>query len=147
MRKILFIGALALALSACQSDLVYSRFIPISSGDWHKDSVLLFCFPVADTTVNYAMDLYVRHTERYAYQNIWLFVQSQHRDTVNGYLADDRGRWLGDHQHGLTETRVMNRVPMHFSDSGTYSITVQHAMRDTILRNVMEIGVEVYKQR
>ena len=144
----------SLAFSSCRNDIVYSQFHSISypdgtitsSENWHMDSVVRFDFPIPDTTFDYTVTIYLRHTERYPYQNIWLFAgDSLHRDTINSFLADDRGRWYGNHQHGLIETSVFIGENRHFSRIDSNYIEIQHAMRDTILHGIMDIGVEIVK--
>lgn len=149
MRKhfyILLIAAAATLLSACSHDIAYSRFIPISSGKWAADSVLRFDYAIPDTAVGYRMIVSVRHTERYPYQNMWLFVGDDARkDTIEFYLADDRGRWLGDRNHGFVEMPVLLEEDIHFPDTGSYSLTIQHGMRDSLLRGVTDIGLEIIR--
>lgn len=146
MRKVLLIAVVVL-LTACRSDIVFSRFSPIPSGEWHMDSVLCFDFTVPDTTAAYDMTVYVRHTERYPYQNIWLFVgDSTCRDTVGCFLADDRGRWLGDRHHGFIESTVSIGQNRHFPNQGMGYVEIRHGMRDTLLRGVMDIGVEIIRK-
>lgn len=135
-----------LALTSCRNDIVYSQFHSIPSENWHMDSIVRFDFPIPDTTVDYTVTIYLRHTERYPYQNIWLFAgDSLHRDTINSFLADDRGRWYGNHQHGLIETPVFIGENRHFSRIDSNYIEIQHAMRDTILHGILDIGVEIVK--
>ena len=135
-----------LAFTSCQNDIVYSQFASIPSEKWHVDSVVNFDYTIADTNVNYQTLVYVRHTERYPYQNMWLFIDNdQHRDTIEFYLADDRGQWLGDKHHGFIEMPVLLEENQHFADTGTYHIAIQHAMRDSLLRGITDIGVEVIK--
>ena len=111
------------------------------------DSVTHFDYMITDTQPAYRMLIYVRHTERYPYQNMWLFVgDSLHRDTIEFYLADDRGQWLGDKHHGFIEMPVLLEDNYHFADTGTYSIDITHGMRDTLLRGISDIGFEVFKQ-
>lgn len=143
---ILMIVAMASLLSACSHDIVYSRFIPVSSEKWDADSVLRFDFAILDTTPDYRMIVYVRHTERYPYQNMWLFVgEGQYRDTIEFYLADDRGQWLGDKNHGFIEMPVLLEEEKHFPDTGTYTLTIQQGMRDSLLRGITDIGVEIIR--
>ena len=146
---------LATLLTACSGDIVYSRFVSISypggtitsSGEWHVDSVAQFAIPIADTTVDYRTIIYVRHTERYPYQNMWLFVnEGQQRDTIEFYLADDRGQWLGDTHNGVMEMPVLLDENRHFRDTGVYELRIAHGMRDTLLRGISDIGVEVIRQ-
>ena len=93
MRKTVFLwfAALVLFLTACSNSIQYSRFSPISSEEWHMDSLAQFVYSIEDTASDYQMLIYVRHTEQYPYQNMWLFVDdSGRRDTIEFYLADDR---------------------------------------------------------
>ena len=145
-RKIVFVLLAAASLAACRNDIVYSRFIPMESGEWHIDSVAQFDYAIADTAADYRMLVYVRHTERYPYQNMWLFLgDSAHTDTIEFYLADDRGQWLGDRHHGFIEMPVLYEESRHYPDTGIYRLAIRHAMRDTLLRGITDIGVEVMK--
>ena len=144
MRKLLFLATLALALTACRQDIVFSQFVSIPSGEWHVDSVAQFDYQIADKEAGYQMLVYVRHTERYPYQNMWLFLDNgTQRDTIEFYLADDRGQWLGDKHHGFIEMPVLIEQNYHFSDTGHCAMTIQHGMRDSLLRGVTDIGVEI----
>ena len=138
---------LTVSLTSCRNDIVYSRFSPISSSVWAIDSVAQFDYTIADAQAEYSILVYVRHTERYPYQNMWLFVgDSLHRDTIEFYLADDRGQWLGDKHHGFIEMPVLLEDNYHFPDIGAYYIDITHGMRDTLLRGITDIGFEILKQ-
>lgn len=144
----LLIGLIATALSftSCQSDIVYSQFMPIPSEKWDVDSVAQFDYPIEDTHAAYRMLIYVRHTERYPYQNMWLFVgDSTQQDTIQFYLADERGRWLGNKHNAFMEVPVIFGRHIHFADTGTYQLAIRHGMRDTLLQGVTDIGVEIVK--
>lgn len=146
MKKILLIAFVAL-LTACTSDIVYSRFMPIPSEKWHVDSVAQFDYSIADTTADYQLLVYVRHTERYPYQNMWLFLSNgTMSDTIEFYLADDRGQWLGNKHHGFIEMPVLIEDSYHYADTGVYHLSVQQAMRDTLLRGITDIGLEISRQ-
>jgi len=141
------LAVLALLFSSCRNDIVYSRFVPVSSDQWHMDSAVRYDYTITEAETNYRMLVYVRHTERYPYQNMWLFVgDSLRRDTIEFYLADDRGQWLGDRHHGFIEMPVLLEENYHFPDTGRYYIAIQHGMRDTLLRGITDIGLEIYRQ-
>jgi gliding motility-associated lipoprotein GldH len=143
----LIILALAVSLTSCHSDIVYSRFYSIPSDKWHVDSVAQFDYTIDDTAASYNVLVYVRHSELYPYQNMWLFVgDSLQRDTIEFYLADDRGQWLGNKHHGFIEMPVLLEQNMHYVDTGTYHMILQHGMRDSLLRGVMDVGLEIVKQ-
>ena len=142
----LLIGGICL-LTSCRHDIVYSDFVAIPSGEWDENQLQEFAFNIADRKAADDILLYVRHTERYPYQNMWLFVRGnrQYMDTVEFYLADDRGRWLGDKHHGFIEMPVLLEENYHFPDTGRYYFAVQHGMRDSLLRGVTDVGIEVIR--
>ena len=141
----MLIGCLCV-LTSCRRDIVYSQFQSISTESWHADSVVHFDYAITDAEAAYGILIYIRHTERYPYQNMWLFVNDGvARDTLEFYLADDRGRWLGDKHHGFIEMPVLLEQAKHFADTGRYSMEIAHGMRDSLLRGVTDVGVEVIK--
>lgn len=142
------------SFTSCRNDIVYSRFIPVSHADgtvvsqenWHMDSVLRFDYSIEDAAASYSIIVYIRHNGRYPYQNMWLFTgDSLYRDTIEFYLADDRGQWLGDRHHGFVEMPVLLEDNKHFADTGAYYLEIQHGMRDTLLRGVTDVGVEIIR--
>ena len=147
MKKLLFLTSLALALTACHQDIVFSQFVSIPSGEWGSDMLPHFDYTIVDKDADYRMLIYVRHTEQYPYQNMWLFVRDNmgHRDTIEFYLADDRGRWLGDRHHGMIEMPVLMEDAKLFPDTGVYRLSVRQGMRDSLLRGITDIGVEVIR--
>jgi len=138
---------IATILTACGSKTAYLHFESVNPAAWHQDSVLCFAIAPEDTTAGYDLLLHIRHTNYYPYQNMWLFVQSEqggtsHTDTIEIYLADDRGAWLGNGRNGLVTMPVLYDTQRHFG-SDTLYLTVQQGMRDSLLRGVQDIGVEL----
>lgn len=115
---------------------------------WGADSLLTFTIAVPDTAATYDVLLHVRHTDAYPYQNMWLFVgeqqaQMQRFDTIEFYLADDRGRWLGN-GHSTREMPILYKQGIHFTDT-VYQLTIQQGMREEALKGVSDVGVEIVK--
>lgn len=146
-KSIFFLSALVmLFLAGCSNSIQYSRFTPISSQEWNMDSLAQFDYSIEDTMADYQMLIYVRHTEQYPYQNMWLFVDDAGRqDTIEFYLADDRGQWLGNKHNGFIEMPVLWEETKHFSDTGVYTMRISHGMRDSLLRGVTDIGLEILR--
>jgi len=110
--------------------------------------VLDFTFIVDDTLSTYDILFHVRHTDGYRYQNMWLFTTFsdslyQHTDTLEFYLADDRGRWLGNGRNGLIEMPILYEQNYRFAHRGTWHIRMQQGMRDSALAGVHDAGVEI----
>jgi gliding motility-associated lipoprotein GldH len=143
MKKISLILLLFVCLCSCHRRTVFIELKHVNQSGWNKDSVLRFCIPVADTALTYDILLHVRHTERYPYQNMWLFLNDK-RDTVEFYLADDHGIWLGKRGNGHIKIPVILEKDCHFTDD-TFRISLQHGMRQDNLAGITDIGIEVCK--
>jgi gliding motility-associated lipoprotein GldH len=110
------------------------------------DSLPRFDYTITDKDAAYSILVYVRHTERYPYQNMWLFVEDSLRsDTIEFYLADDRGQWLGNKHHGFIEMPVLLESNYHYPDTGHYSLSIRHGMRDSLLRGITDVGIEIIR--
>lgn len=143
-RKIITAIIIALSSSlfvACSGRVVSSDWLSVDRQGWHQDSVLTLHYAVEDTMENYELVLYVRHTEQYPYQNMWLFVD---QDTLEFYLADDRGMWLGNGKNGLIEMPVLLDENMRIA-AGEHTISVRHGMRNESLRGISDVGIVVKK--
>ena len=144
---VLLSSLLAVVLAGCRMDVVYSAFEDICTIGWHKDSVCRFCYPIEDTAATYQVLLYVRQTEMYPYQNMWLFVGHDGRqDTIEFYMANDRGEWLGNGKNGLIEMPVLYEETWHYSVAGEHTITLQQGMREEALQGIVSVGVEIVKK-
>ena len=132
--------ALTLTLAACHNKVIYSEAYTLPKAEWHADSLLTFNIPIADSCAYYDVLLYIRHTQQYPYQNMWLFVGN---DTIEFYLADQRGQWLGNGFGELREMPVIYQQHIQFPHTGNYQYTLQQAMRDTLLHGVHDVGITV----
>ena len=148
IRSLLILIVSLLALSSCQQSVVYSDFISLPAQGWHQDSVLSYDISVADSTADYGIQIIVRHTNEYPYQNLWLFVdeyageQHIHRDTIEAMLADDYGRWIAG---GINtyELPLQYATSYRFASASLNRITIQQGMRTEQLRGISDVGVKV----
>ncbi len=150
MKKILLLAIISTLLISCQQGLIYTHFEHIDPQGWHADSVLSFHPEIEDSVGEYQVQILIRHTDRYAYQNLWLFVDIMsdslqlRRDTIEAELADPRGRWYG----GGTSTISLPLLYIEqiSLEKGAYTIHVQQGMREEHLRAITEVGVKVARK-
>jgi gliding motility-associated lipoprotein GldH len=148
MKKNLLIILGSIFLVACQRDVVYTEFQSLPLRGWEADSVLHFTPSITDTTTDYQMQITVRHTDAYPYQNLWLFVDISKdsvlltKDTIECTLANERGAWYGK---GLTihELPLLYDDQYRFANSGEYQISIQQGMRNDTLSGIKELGVKI----
>ena len=148
MRNIWFILlTIVLLCSACHERVVYTTFYSQPLEGWHQDSALTYTAEIADSTALYDMLIVVRHNGEYPYQNLWLFVDVQkdsillRRDTIESYLANERGEWYGSGMSKYTLPLLyMENIAL---PAGEYKITVQQGMREEQLRGITDVGLKV----
>lgn len=159
MRRIAILILTALSLVGCRTKEFYSHFEAVPLNNWEADSVLIYQWSVEDTAADYRILIEVRHTERYPYQNLWFFINKPHcvlkdrcveglltlKDTIEFYLADERGQWLGQEYNGYFEMPVLYEEKYKFKEVGTYTMSIQHGMRTEQLRGISDVGVIISK--
>jgi len=147
----ILLTAAVLLLTGCTGRTVYSHYEALPVAGWHADSAIVYDFDVADSTAVYDIILNLRHTDRYPHQNFWVFAELYRdtlllsTDTLDYYLADQRGRWLGN---GFGNRRDMPMLYKHntfFPEGGSYRLSLRHGMRDTLLVGVSDLGVTLEK--
>ena len=160
LHHILPLALLVVALSSCDHATIYSEVRDLPLDGWQVDSALCFDVNLSDTASAYDIIVYVRHTDNYPYQNMWLIVEhdylqtlfadstmtTQHVsmvDTIEFYLADQRGRWLGNGAGSTHEMPVLFADNYHFPADSVHHFAIRHAMRETSLRGVTNVGLRV----
>lgn len=149
MKKIL-LAIISVLLISCDQDLVYTEFASLPAYAWQADSLLIFSPMVNDSVGTYDLQMVVRHTDKYAYQNLWLFVQIYQdsillrSDTINGMLADGYGKWYGKGMH-MIELPLFYLEDLPLDANKKYMMVVQQGMREDLLQGISDIGLKVIK--
>ncbi len=154
MRNIKYIVYLFLVLFvSCHSRSIYTGSEDVPSCGWSADSVLSLNISIEEVQSSTDWIIFVRHTVDYSYQNFWLFLDLQApdgtmlSDTIECYLADQRGRWLGNGWGALREMPILWRQETDSLLSGEYTLQVRHGMRTDVLHDISAIGVEIKRHK
>lgn len=136
-----------MAVSCAQP--AYDSSVLVDDESWHRDSVATFDVPIADTTHSYNLFVNLRNTVDYRYQNLYIFIDilapngATMRDTMECFLADNAGRWLGKGRGALRDNRFVYRTGVRFATEGVYRFKLQQAMRVEELKGVSNVGLRV----
>lgn len=140
-------GALMM-LASCGQPPVLDELYPLDASGWHMDSIIESHWAPEDEAKPVFMRMYVRHTDDYGYQNLYLFrtiyssAGREYSDTVNVQMADALGQWNGS---GMSNLKTLNipigRSAVRFTPGERYTLQIQHGMRDTLLEGIQDIGV------
>ena len=147
--RLLVIPFFAIILYSCSNNTVYEQVKPVDEKAWDYRDTLAYEFAIEDTNQNYNLIISLKYKKNYSYSNIFFFVDvvdpemDTYRDTIECFMAAPSGRWLGESSGDYIEQKLIYRQNVNFPKKGTYKINLQHAMRDTLLRNMSEVGLEL----
>lgn len=147
--QLIIIVFLLAIFSACDNSIVFDKYKSLPKSGWNKDSLVVFNIPVTDTLQNHNLYINVRNDITYSYSNLWLFIEIDQpvgkslKDTFELSLADPTGKWLGDGMGGKKTRQVIYRRDVYFPHSGDYKIKLQQAMRETNLKGISDIGIQI----
>jgi len=151
MKNSFLVGAVLLVLAGCTSNDVFFQYTAVNPKGWSKDSLYCFDIPITDTLSYYNLYVNIRNRGEYPYQNLWLFLnkispdKTQKKDSIECYLADQRGKWLGSGIGSVLEMPVLYQQNVRFKQAGIYHYKIVHGMRDTVLMGINDIGMRVEK--
>ena len=127
----------------------YENYHSFHHNGWNSDSVVYFKYTIADTTSRYDLSLNIRHTVNYEFQNLFIFLERDIRDTIEISLANKHGKWLGLGISDVREFKYTIEKQQVFTKKGTYELSVEQAMRygelNKIerLEHILDIGLIV----
>ena len=142
---------LALALTSCNSNVVFTDSVAMKGNTWALANVASFSFPVTDTASSNNIYFIIRTGSSYPYRNIYLFVTTTApgdkmiTDTLQYELADEKGNWYGKGTGDIHELKLPYKSNIYFPSSGEWQIRIQHGMRMEDLRGVYDFGLRVEK--
>ncbi|MFD1062508.1 gliding motility lipoprotein GldH [Winogradskyella litorisediminis] len=143
---------------ACDSKSVFDEYRSLPN-QWNKDSVVSFKVEAPDTLNNYNLFINLRNNNDFKYSNLYLITGLEYPngktfiDTLEYKMAAPNGELLGRGFTDLKENKLWykgHKTPFKFTEIGTYTFKVQHAMRkfgevDGLdnLEGVTEVGFRV----
>jgi len=158
MGKLTLILMISLVVLSCDDIAVYDIYKPISKAKWHKDSIVNFDFNPIDTLSTNNVYINLRNNDDYEYSNLFLIVGIDFPnnfsvvDTLEYEMADSEGIFLGSGFTDLKENKLEYKTNVVFPTTGTYKISVQHAMRKSgevegisFLQGISDVGLRIEK--
>ena len=152
MKTKLIIGTLLMiVLMACNRRDVYFQYANVNPTGWSKDSLYGFDVEITDTLAHYNVYVNVRNNGTYPYQNLWVFLSKTapdkevERDSIEFYLTDKRGKWLGSGLGSVHHMPVLYQQNVTFPKAGIYHFSLVQGMRDSLLAGINDIGIRVEK--
>ena len=144
---------LLILLLSCNSDVIFTDNVTMQDNVWELSNVPDFSFLIDDTARLTDVYLTLRSGSDYPYRNLFLFVTISSpdgnimTDTLEYYLADEKGNWYGKGFGDIHEYSLPYRTNVYFPEKGTYLIKIQHGMRIGDLPGIYDIGLRIEKSK
>lgn len=139
-------------LFSCRQIDVYEKNTPIPKYEWNNSFAAKGSFIISDTTSLYNIYVTLRHTDAYAYNNIWLQIGLKNPGDTLRYqrvdlsLGNDQNGWEGTGMNDIWDVRKkLNDQALQFKKPGEYSFEIRQVMRDEPLKNIISAGMRIEK--
>jgi gliding motility-associated lipoprotein GldH len=136
-------------LFSCGQNQVFDEVVAVPREGWTTSDTLSFNVAISDTSAIYDVLLHIRNEKTYGYSNLWLFIETTApngntiRDTLEVILADDQGEWLGRGIGNVNTLLLPYITQVKFKYRGIYTFSIVQGMRDTMLENILNIGLRI----
>jgi gliding motility-associated lipoprotein GldH len=140
-----------LLLSSCNSNVIFTDSQVMPERTWKLSDNPVFIIPVTDTINSNDVFFTIRTGTSYPFRNIYLFVTTTSpdgktvTDTLQYYLADEKGKWYGKGFGDIHELNLPYKSNVYFPVTGTYQFKIQHGMRSEDLEGVYDFGLRIEK--
>jgi gliding motility-associated lipoprotein GldH len=144
---------LVCSIYSCTTVDIYEKSVVIPRHEWKSDFKPSFNFLIKDTVTAYKVFLVLRHTEKYNYNNIYvnLYIKGPGQDTAvkiqrDLVLGDNEKGWLGTGMDDVYEHRLLLSKEPNLK-AGDYTFSVEQIMREDPLKNVLNVGLRLEKDK
>ncbi len=137
-----------LLINSCTGDILWHRYAHVSPYGWHDNDTISFELPTTDTEGVYSMDIELRTTPAFAYQQLYVVrqIQLSHptdilRDTICIQTSTDGQSLTGD---GVIMQSFSQQAPEFYLNQGQ-QVRVQlfHIMSRGIMPDIVDLGIKV----
>lgn len=150
--KIIVALLIALSIASCDSNGVFEENINTPNTIWAQDNVAKFIVPIKDTISSHNIYINIRNTTDYPNCNLYLFIATTSPsgatqvDTIECFLADDQGKWLGKGFGYIRDSQIPFKQSIRFPLKGNFKFEIKQAMRTDSLSGISSIGVRVERK-
>lgn len=135
--------------ASCDSNRIYEEHFAVDNNEWRSDDIKTFKFEIEDTLSPLNLFVNFRTTTDYPYSNLFIFLHSEYpdgyndKDTLEFLLAESNGKWKGENSGTIVENRILISSGGRFTTRGTYTFSIEQAMRDEALPEIIDVGFRV----
>ncbi len=143
--SLLFVG---LILLSCGDSPLFTDSVAFPNNTWTLENKPTFVVDIPDTTKFYTVDITLRTTTDYAYNNMWFFLHAKTPDGEKGRepievkIGNPDGSWIGEKSGTIVTTSVHFRH-RKFPQKGKYEFTLEQGITEKEIHEVVDISYTV----
>lgn len=162
MNKTVFKAAflsLLFVLFSCDKQYVFDEYRAFD-GSWKNKEKASFTIEQKDTVSKYNFFITIRNNNDYPYNNLFVIAKLNQPngkvlvDTLEYQMTNPDGSLMGKGFSDVKESKLWYKENFSFSKIGTYTLTLEHALRQTgkvngleDLEGVTEVGFRIEKTK
>lgn len=140
--------ALFATLISCGGSPLYTETVAFPNNTWTLENKPQFTVDIPDTSKFYSVDVTVRTTTDYAYNNMWFFLHAKTpggqtgREPVEIKIGNPDGSWIGE-KSGTIVTTSVHFNHRKFPQKGKYFFTLEQGITEKEINEVIDITYTV----
>jgi|TARA_B110000240_G_C13312106_1_gene373272 gliding motility-associated lipoprotein GldH len=151
MKRVVVFSSIIVALTACDTNVVFEENRAMNDFVWNSDSTITFEVNIEDTLSKHNMYFNLRNQKSYDFSNLYVYYKSRlpnganDLDTLHFILADPSGKWRGKGSGELINNQILFKMNFRFPMSGKYIFIMEQGMRRKELKGIADVGLRVEK--
>ena len=151
LKSFLKIAIFGFLLSCSDQNIIFNDYIDIENTQLSFKDTVVFQTKISDTINPHNIFLQLRTSTDYKWSNMFIFSEiyfpnnKTRTDTFEVFLMDKKGNWNGDKSGIVVNFNHSLYKNIKFPIKGDYTFKLIQAMRDTVLKDVMSVGLKITK--
>lgn len=136
---------------SCTQTPEYKKVHTFKNKIWGQGEQIKYSFNIEDTTTKHDITLFLRTTTSYKYNNLWVFLITETpegkktKEPIEIKIASPNGNWVGKKTGSIVETTLYFKDRV-FPQKGKYRITIEQAITQKEIEQVLDLGMFVHKK-
>ena len=151
LKSFLKITIFGLLISCRDENIIFNEYVDIENTQLSFKDTIIFQTSILDTINLHNVFLQLRTSTDYKWSNMFIFSEiyfpnnKTRTDTFEVFLMDKNGNWNGDKSGIVANFKHSLYKNIKFPIKGDYKFKLIQAMRDTILKEVISVGLKITK--
>lgn len=139
---------IGMILVSCGDSPLFTKSVAFPNNTWTVENKPKFVVDIQDTSKFYTVDITVRTTTDYGYNNMWFFLYAETpkgqdgREPIEIKISNPDGSWVGE-KSGTIVTTSVHFSHRKFPQKGKYKFTLEQGITEKAIPEVLDISYTV----